>query len=262
MRTDTCTGRCLPCNRRKGIRVRTSPLLVPRTRRRFVAGVAGLPLAYGASRWIDRGMVSAEDDHKGTPVVPADQGLQQLIAGNQRFVAGNLTAFDDLAEDRAELVDGQNPFAIIVCCSDSRVPPELVFDQTVGQLFVVRTAGQVIDEAARGSISYGVGVLGAPLLVVLGHSGCGAVGAAVAAIEGKSIPGYAYRFAEAIGPAVQQVQNEPGDLLDNAVRANIELGVERLSAAEPDLAPAIAGGTLTIAGGYYDLESGEVSFLD
>jgi carbonic anhydrase len=201
--------------------VRLSPDIAPQTRRRFVAGMAGLPLAWGASRWRDPGVAAAEYDYEATPVVPADQGLQQLIAGNQRFVAGALTALDDLTADRAEVADGQSPFAVIVCCSDSR----------------------------------------APLLVVLGHSGCGAVEAAIAALQGDPIPGYAYRFAEAIGPAVQQVQDEPGDLLDNAIRANIELGVERLRTAEPDLAPAMASGTLTIAGGYYDLASGEVSFL-
>jgi carbonic anhydrase len=141
------------------------------------------------------------------------------------------------------------------------VVPELIFDQTLGQLFVVRTAGQVLDEAARGSITYGVDVLRAPLLVVLGHSGCGAVEAAIAALQGDPIPGYAYRFAEGIGPAVQQVQDAPGDRLDNAIRANIARGVEQLRTAEPDLAAAIGGGTLTLAGGYYDLASGEVSFL-
>lgn len=240
----------------------TSPFITPRTRRHFAAGLAGLPLAWGASRWLGPGVNAEESGSDATPAIPAEQGMQELIAGNERFVAGDLTSFEELAEDREELVDGQRPFAVIVCCSDSRVPPELVFDQTVGQLFVVRTAGQVIDEAARGSISYGVGVLGAPLLVVMGHSGCGAVGAAIAAIEGEPIPGYAYRFAEAIGPAVQKAQDEPGDLLDNAVRANIELGVERLSAAEPDIAPVIANGKLKIVGAYYDLESGEVSFLD
>lgn len=241
--------------------MRASPYIAPQTRRRFVAGMAGLPLAWGASRWLGPGAGAAQYDAEATPAVPADQGLQQLIEGNQRFVAGELTSLDDLAADRAEVADGQSPFAVIVCCSDSRVSPELVFDQTMGQLFVVRTAGQVIDEAARGSITYGVDVLRAPLLVVLGHSSCGAVEAAIAAIEGNPIPGYAYRFAEGIGPAVQQVQDEPGDLLDNAIRANIALGVERLSTAEPDLAPAIASGTLTIASGYHDLASGEVSFL-
>ena len=184
-----------------------------------------------------------------------------LIDGNKRFVAGNLTSLGDLAQDRDQLTPGQSPFAVVLCCSDSRVPPELVFDQTLGQLFVVRTAGQVIDEAARGSIIYGVDFLRAPLLVVLGHSGCGAVDAAIAALAGNPIPGYAYRFAEGIGPAAQSVLNESGDQLDNAIRANIEMGVDQLRTAEPDLAAAVSSGQLTVAGGYYDLATGEVSFL-
>jgi carbonic anhydrase len=228
-------------------------------RRRFVAGLAGIPIAVAGSRWV--APAAEATDYSATPTVPADQGLQMLIDGNQRFVDGNLTSFSNLAQDREGVAGGQSPFAVIVSCSDSRVPPELVFDQTVGQLFVVRTAGQVIDEAARGSITYGVDILKAPLLVVLGHSGCGAVEAAIAAIQGQPIPGYAYRFAEGIGPAVQRVIDEPGDLLDNAIRANIEMGVEQLRTAEPDLTAAVSSGTLTITGGYYDLASGEVSFL-
>lgn len=123
-----------------------------------------------------------------------------LIDGNKRFVAGNLTSLSNLAQRRDQLVNGQSPFAVIVCCSDSRVPPELVFDQTLGQLFVVRTAGQVIDEAARSSITYGVDSLQSPLLLVLGHTGCGAVAATLATLRGNTIPGYAYRLAEGIGP--------------------------------------------------------------
>jgi carbonic anhydrase len=221
--------------------------------------LAGIPIAVAGSRWV--APAAEATDYSATPTVPADQGLQMLIDGNQRFVDGNLTSFSNLAQDREGVAGGQSPFAVIVSCSDSRVPPELVFDQTVGQLFVVRTAGQVIDEAARGSITYGVDILKAPLLVVLGHSGCGAVEAAIAAIQGQPIPGYAYRFAEGIGPAVQRVIDEPGDLLDNAIRANIEMGVEQLRTAEPDLTAAVSSGTLTITGGYYDLASGEVSFL-
>lgn len=231
----------------------------PRTRRRFVAGLAGVPAAWAASRWL--GPAAGATDYSSTPIVPADQGLQRLIEGNKRFVSGNLTALQNRTADRAAVAGGQSPFAVILSCSDSRVPPELVFDQTVGQLFVVRTAGQVIDEAARGSITYGVDVLKAPLLVVLGHSGCGAVEAAIAAVQGTPIPGYAYRFAEGIGPAVQQVVDKPGDLLENAIRANIERGVEQLRTAEPDLAAAVGKGTLTVTGGFYDLASGEVSFL-
>jgi carbonic anhydrase len=228
-------------------------------RRRFVAGLAGVPIALAGSQWV--APAAKATDYSATPTMPADQGLQMLIDGNQRFVEGNLTSFSNLAQDRDQLASGQSPFAVIVCCSDSRVPPELVFDQTLGQLFVVRTAGQVIDEAARGSIVYGVDFLQAPLLLVLGHSGCGAVEAAIAALQGATIPGYAYRFAEGIGPAAQSVLNEPGDQLDNAIRANIAMGVDQLRTAEPDLAAAVSSGQLTVAGGYYDLASGEVSFL-
>src|SRR5215207_8609341 len=230
------------------------------SRRRFVAGLAGIPIALGGSRWFAPAAVAA--DEPATPSsVPADQGLQMLIEGNKRFIAGNLTSLSNLAQDREQLTSGQSPFAVVVCCSDSRVPPELVFDQTLGQLFVIRTAGQVIDEAARGSIAYGVDFLGAPLLLVLGHSGCGAVEAAIAALTGATIPGYAYRFAEGIGPAVQGVIDEPGDQLDNAIRANIKMGVDQLRTAEPDLAAAVSSGQLTLTGGYYDLASGEVSIL-
>ena len=228
------------------------------TRRRFVAMAAAVPAALTAVR---SGRLAAATDYGATPSVPADQGLQRLMAGNQRFVAGQLTSLGQLAQDRRQLVPGQSPFAVIVSCSDSRVPPELIFDQSLGQLFVIRTAGQVLDEAALSSIVYGVDALKAPLLVVLGHTGCGAVEAAVAALQGQSIPGYAYRFAEAIGPAVASVQNQSGDLLDNAVRANIGQGVAQLKAAQPELAEAVAGGRLTVAGAYYDLASGQVSRL-
>src|SRR5829696_1297633 len=230
------------------------------SRRRFVAALAGAPIALAGSRWF--GSEAAATDYAATPTVPADQGLQMLLDGNKRFVAGNLTSLSNLAQDRDQVATGQSPFAVIVCCSDSRVPPEIVFDQTLGQLFVVRTAGQVIDEAARGSIAYGVDFLKAPLLLVLGHSGCGAAEAAVAALQGATIRGYAYRFAEGIGPAVQSVINEPGDQLDNAIRANIAMGVDQLRTAEPDLAAAVGSGRLTVAGGYYDLTSGEVTILD
>jgi carbonic anhydrase len=228
-------------------------------RRRFVAALAGAPAALAVSGWF--APAARATDYDATPGVPADQGLQMLMDGNKRFVAGNLTSLNNLAQERTDTASGQSPFAVIVSCSDSRVPPELIFDQTVGQLFVVRTAGQVLDEAARGSISYGVDVLKASLILVLGHSNCGAVEAAIAAIQGQQIPGYAYRFAEAIGPAVQSVLDQPGDLLDNAIHANVTMGVEQLTSAEPTLAVAVNSGQLTVAGGFYDLASGEVTFL-
>ena len=227
-------------------------------RRLFAAGLASVPAALAGSRWFD---AAAATDYAATPTVSADEGLQRLLDGNKRFVEGNLTSFSNLAGDREQVAGGQSPFAVIVSCSDSRVPPEIIFDQTVGQLFVIRTAGQVIDEAARGSITYGVDFLKAPLLLVLGHSGCGAVEAAIAALQGTTIPGYAYRFAEGIGPAAQSVLDQPGDQLDNAIRANVTMGAEQLRTAEPDLAAAVRSGQLTVTGGFYDLASGEVSIL-
>jgi carbonic anhydrase len=230
----------------------------PENRRRFVATLASLPVVLTASRWASPAEVAAAP---ATPVASAEEGLQALLEGNKRFVSGALTSLGTLPARRGEVANGQSPFAVIVSCSDSRVPPELVFDQTLGQLFVVRTAGQVLDEAARSSIIYGVDYLKAPLVLVLGHSGCGAVEAALAALAGNPIPGYAYRFAEGIGPAIAGVLDQPGDHLDNAIRANIAAGVEQLRTAEPELAPAVRDGRLTIAGAHYDLASGEVSLL-
>lgn len=228
------------------------------TRRRFLAGLAAVP---AVAATLHGARPAGAKDYGATPVVPANQGLQELMAGNQRFVSGQMTSLAHLTEGRAALAQGQSPFAVVVSCSDSRVPPELVFDQPPGQIFVIRTAGQVIDEAAMSSIVYGVDALKAPLLLVLGHAGCGAVEAAVAALQGQTIPGYAYRFAEAIGPAVQSVEQQPGDLLDNAVRANIKQGVDQFRSAQPVLAEAVAGGHLTVAGAYHDLASGQVSLL-
>ena len=145
-------------------------------RRRFLAGLAATPAALAGSQWME---LAAAAPVEATPSIPADQGLQLLIEGNKRFIAGTLTSLDSLVQDRGQLAEGQRPFAVIVCCSDSRVPPEIVFDQAPGQLFVVRTAGQVIDEAARSSIMYGTDYLRAPLVLVLGHSRCGAVEAAL-----------------------------------------------------------------------------------
>jgi carbonic anhydrase len=193
--------------------------------------------------------------------VSADHALQMLREGNRRFVAGTLTSLGDLVQRRGEVASSQRPIAVIVSCSDSRVPPEIVFDRTLGELFVVRTAGQVIDEAARSSLVYAVDYLRAPLVLVLGHTRCGAVEAAVAAIQGGTIPGYAFRLAEAVGPAVRRVLSQPGDLLDNAVRANVLMGVDQIRGSEPLLAEDVRAGRLTVVGAYYDFQTGQVSIL-
>jgi carbonic anhydrase len=234
----------------------------PFGRRQLLRSLAAAPVAAAGLHLVGGDAtarpVSAQFSGGG---VSAEQALQQLIAGNRNFAAGNLTSVGQLVARRGELATSQSPMAAIVACSDSRVPPELVFDQTLGELFVVRTAGQVIDEAARSSIVYAVDYLKAPLVLVVGHSRCGAVDAAIAAIQGGNIPGYAFRLAEAIGPAVRRVQGQPGDLLDNAIRANVRLGVEQIQASEPLLAEDVRQGRLTVLGAHYDFQTGLVTML-
>src|SRR5262249_5592987 len=150
----------------------------------------------------------------------------------------------------------QAPFAVIVSCSDSRVGPELVFDQGLGDLFVIRTAGEVLDDPGLGSIEYAVDHLHVPLVVVLGHERCGAVSAA---LEGGTAPGHIASLVTAIQPAVKASHGEPGDPLDNAVHTNVRDVVRRLKGAGPILSEAVHAGALKILGAYYDLDTGVVS---
>src|SRR5581483_4753635 len=231
-------------------------------RRQFLGALAAAPLgvaALGAPRSVPSAARIATQ-YSGSGIT-ADQALELLLEGNRRFVAGTLTSFGQLVERRSEVASSQSPMATIVSCSDSRVPPEVVFDRTLGELFVVRTAGQVIDEGARSSIVYATDALSSPLVVVMGHSRCGAVDAALAAIRGNDIPGYAFRLAEAIGPAVRRALAQPGDSLDNAIRANVLLGVERVRESEPLLAEDVRQGRLRVVGAYYDFQTGQVSLL-
>jgi carbonic anhydrase len=192
---------------------------------------------------------------------PADEALQRLLAGNQRYAAGQPTHPNLTASRRAEVTLGQKPFAMILGCVDSRVPPELIFDCGLGDLFVIRTAGQVIDRAVLGSLEFGVAELHIPLLVVLGHAKCGAV---MATVETMVHYGRAeadiQTLVEAIRPAVTQAQGQPGDLLDNAVRANIGLNIRRLKDSSL-LAEVAHKGELKIIGAHYALETGIVEIL-
>jgi carbonic anhydrase len=188
----------------------------------------------------------------------ADDALRALLDGNQRYVANATTHPDRTQERRAELSRSQEPFATILGCADSRVPAELVFDGALGDLFVVRTAGHVIDEAVLGTIEFGTEELGIPLIFVLGHERCGAVKATISAIEGSDgSTGSTSSLIRAIMPAVDAALDRSGDLWDNAVRANISVSIDRLKDS-PVLAAAIERGAIKIAGGLYDLETGLV----
>jgi len=196
-----------------------------------------------------------------TPIKNADQALQRLLEGNQRYTANRSTDLNESQGRRVELVNGQSPFATIFSCVDSRVPPELVFDRGLGDLFIVRTAGEVIDHAVLGSLQYGVAELKIPLLMVLGHEKCGAVKATIEAVESNSKAEDEINWlVEGIRPAVEKAHGQPGDLLDNAVRANVELTVERLKNSAI-LKDALQKGDLKIVGARYDLDTGLVEVI-
>jgi carbonic anhydrase len=192
------------------------------------------------------------------PVTNGDAALQRLLEGNRRYAAQQSIQVNESESRRVEVAQGQHPFATIFSCVDSRVPPELVFDRGLGDLFVIRTAGQAIDSIVLGSLQYGVAELKIPLLMVLGHEKCGAVKATIDTLEQNLSAGADLQaLVDGIQPAVEKARAEPGDLLDNAVRANVALAVERLRTS-PILAEAVEQATLKIVGARYDLDTGIV----
>ncbi|MBZ0200888.1 MAG: carbonic anhydrase, partial [Ignavibacteriaceae bacterium] len=197
------------------------------------------------------------DGNKRT-VVSGAEAQKKLIEGNKRFVESMLTHPEQTIERRVELAAGQQPFAVIVSCSDSRVPPEIVFDQGLGDLFVIRLAGNVLNDEAIASIEYAVDHLDVKYIMVLGHERCGAVSAAV---QGGEFHGHIGSLVKAIQPAIDMVKDEPGDPVDNAVIANINLVVNYLKASAPILSELAGKGELTITGARYDLDDGLVEVL-
>jgi carbonic anhydrase len=201
----------------------------------------------------------------GAPRRDPDAILRDLLDGNRRFAGGQAAGPRRKPEDFATLADGQTPDALIVGCADSRVSPEILFDQGVGDLFVVRVAGNVVSNAGvivKGSIEYAVAELGVPLILVLGHTQCGAVKAALQHLDAKDVlPGALAGLVDAIKPAVVAAKGKPGDPLDNAIRANVLAGVARLKALPPIVGPAVKRGTLRVVGGVYDLKSGAVAMI-
>lgn len=197
------------------------------------------------------------------PVTNAAEALARLTAGNQRYVTQLSISPNQTIERREQVSGGQTPFAVILGCSDSRVPPEIVFDQGIGDLFVVRVAGNIFDNSVGlGSIEYAVEHFHCPLLLVLGHEKCGAVQATIDTLgHPEPLPGKIGNIVEAIKPAVEQAQGETGELLDNAVRANIRRVVSQLQGADPFLTELQAAGKLKITGARYALTSGAVEIL-
>ncbi|MBL7846988.1 MAG: carbonic anhydrase [Cyclobacteriaceae bacterium] len=192
-------------------------------------------------------------------VSPTD-ALARLKEGNQRFVSGKSDKPRQDLTRLKEVAASQAPFATIVGCSDSRVPNEIIFDQGLGDLFIVRTAGQVSTYASWGSIEFAEEVLGTKLIVVMGHTRCGAVNAAVNLPE---LPGHVITLINAIKPAVESARKKGStDLLNDAIRENIAMQVEQLKGLEPVLAKRVREGSIKIIGALYHLQSGEVEFLE
>lgn len=189
----------------------------------------------------------------------ADKALKRLQAGNAHFVNDSSTRTNKHAQRRAEVAEKQKPFAIVVSCSDSRVGPEVVFDQGLGDLFVVRTAGHVVDDVGLASIEYAVEHLGPSLIVVLGHERCGAVAATVA---GSEAHGHLPAIVKAIKPAVAKTKGQPGDAVDNAVREHVREVTEQLAKTGPVLAERVRAGKLKVVGARYDLDTGRVQFIE
>jgi carbonic anhydrase len=193
------------------------------------------------------------------PAKAVPDALTALVEGNKRFTTGQVTHPNQSAARRHGVAAAQKPFAIIVGCADSRVPPELVFDQGLGEVFVVRAAGEVVDDVGLGSIEFAVAKLGARLVVVLGHERCGAV---EAALKGGAVPGHIGVVVDAIKPAISSASSEPGDTLDNAIRDNVRAVVARLRSSEPVLAPMVRDGSLRVVGAVYDLDTGVAQIVD
>jgi len=193
-----------------------------------------------------------------TSNITPDAALQKLMDGNRRYIQQKRTFPDQSRSRILELAKGQHPFAIVLGCSDSRVAPEILFDQGLGDLFEIRVAGNVLDNVVIGSIEYAAAELGVPLLVILGHERCGAV---KAALDGKPVPGHIGSLVAAIKPAVYATKGQPGDAWDNAVRANVKMSVNKLKALSPILAKAVKAGTLKVVGARYDIDSGEVEVI-
>ncbi len=193
-------------------------------------------------------------------VESAVEAKKLLVEGNERFVSGETAEKDLSGTRRDELTEGQKPFAVIVCCADSRVPPEHVFDQGLGDIFVVRVAGNVADPVAIGSVEYAVEHLEVPLVVVLGHEKCGAVSATV---EGGEAPGSIGAIVEKISPSVEKARGgnlEDEELIEKAVELNVEQTMRDLKAS-PIVTERRGKEELSILGATYELGSGEVKWL-
>jgi carbonic anhydrase len=228
--------------------------------RRGVLGLAavstmGLMLANAA------GAKETKPPPKPQNVMTPAVSLERLLKGNARYVEG-VAQRHDFKHEREALAGGQNPYAAILSCADSRIAPEYAFDSGRGDLFVCRVAGNFANDESVASLEYAVAELGTPLILVLGHDACGAVNATIKSLkDGTTLPGHLPSLVTAIAPAVKAVSQQTGDTLSNAIRQNVVDNVVKLSSATPILSAAVEQGKLKVAGGIYRLRNGRVEMV-
>jgi carbonic anhydrase len=190
-----------------------------------------------------------------------DAALERLRQGNARYVEG-VSLRHDFKHEREALAKGQNPYAAILSCADSRIAPEYAFDSARGDLFVCRVAGNFASDETIASLEYAVAVLAAPLILVLGHDSCGAVDAAIKSLkDNTTLPGHMPSLVAAIAPAVKAVSQQSGDTLPNAIRQNVIDNVAKLASATPILSAAVEQKKLKVVGGIYRLKDGKVDMV-
>jgi carbonic anhydrase len=220
-----------------------------------MAGLAGSILAPPAMAATKRSPPKPQN------IISPDASLDRLMKGNERYVKG-VALRHDFAHEREALSGGQNPFAAVLSCADSRIAPEYCFDTARGDLFVCRVAGNFASDEMVASLEYGVQVLNTPLIVVLGHEACGAVDATIKSMkDGSTLPGHLPSLVAAIKPAVDAVRGQGGDTLANAIARNVMLNVQKLTAAEPILSAFASDKKIRIVGGVYELKTGRVRLL-
>ncbi|MGV8860423.1 MAG: carbonic anhydrase [Pseudomonas sp.] len=194
-------------------------------------------------------------------VISPDEALKRLMAGNERYVNGN-SETHVFKDEREALVSGQNPFVAVLSCSDSRIAPEYAFDTARGDLFAIRVAGNFVTDEGLASIEYGVAVLGAPLILVLGHESCGAIEAGIKAVKDHTVfPGHIPKLTDALKSSIETVIKQPGGLVENATVQNVKNSVDILKNATPLLTDALDKGKLKIVGGIYRLATGKVELI-
>jgi carbonic anhydrase len=239
--------------------------LTATSRRRFfaLAGAGAATLALSGPSFAKK--KPKDDDDKKAPKpqneIPPAGALERLMKGNARYVEG-VARRHDFKNEREALAGGQNPFAAVLSCADSRIVPEYTFDTARGDLFVCRVAGNFANDDMVASLEYSVAVLNTPLLLVLGHEQCGALDATIKSLkDNTTLPGHLPSLVNALASAVKAVQDQPGDKLQNAIRRNVVDTVAKLKSATPILSAAVEQGKLKIVGGVYRLGDGKVEMI-